>query len=457
MGSKGVNLREASLDTILEFEKTKAKSDELIHRFLDSHGELTGQEKRFYMRLTKGCIGQLIKLDAVISFYSDTPVNKLRPVIRNILRISAYQLFEMDGVPERAVVSEAVKLARKRGFSSLTGFVNAVLRKMAAEPGRVKLPGKDEPVRYLNIRYSMPEYLAEKWLKRYGLDTAEKICAAFLDERPVTVRLVRTGRTAEETLQELQKAGVSAEKAPCPENAFFLKNTPGFANLAASVKGGLFVQDLSSQLAVHAAGIRKGGRVLDVCAAPGGKSLLAADILDGTGLVVSRDLTEEKVSRINENIQRLGFANIKTEVYDAEVYDKASEKKFDVVLADLPCSGYGVIGRKPDIKYSASEEKERSLAALQKRILDNACRYVKPGGILLFSTCTVSETENEENVTAFLKDHPEFRPDPLDPYLPEELRCEESGRGMLQILPDEIKDGFFIARFVNGYPVDDRG
>ena len=457
MGSKGVNLREAALDTILEFEKTKAKSDELIHRFMDSHRELTGQEKRFYMRLTKGCIGQLIKLDAVISFYSDTPVNRLRPLIRNLLRISAYQLFEMDGVPDRAVVSEAVKLARKRGFSSLAGFVNAVLRKMAAEPERVNLPGRDEPLRYLSIRYSMPEYLAEKWMNRYGFDTAEKICASFLNERPVTVRLVQTGRSTEETLKELEKEGVSAEAAPYPGNAFFLKNSHGFADLAAFSRGDLFAQDLSSQLAVHAAGIPKGGRVLDVCAAPGGKSLLAADLLDGTGIVVSRDLTEEKVSRINENIQRLGFANIKTEVSDAEMYDEASVKQYDVVLADLPCSGYGVIGRKPDIRYSASEEKERSLAAIQKRILDNACRYVKPGGTLLYSTCTVSETENEDNVRAFLEDHPEFRPDPLDPYLPEELRCEESGKGMLQILPDEMKDGFFIARFVNGYPVDDRG
>jgi len=265
---------------------------------------------------------------------------------------------------------------------------------------------------------------------------------------------MQTGDRLSETLEMLREDNAGALKAPYPENAYFLQNTSGLKDLKAFRHGGLFVQDISSQLAVYAAGIKEGSRVLDVCAAPGGKSLLAADILKGTGSVLARDISEDKVRLINENIQRLGLENIRAEVFDAEVFDSASEGRYDTVIADLPCSGWGVIGRKPDIKYSASREKEEQLAELQYRILENACRYVRPGGTLIYSTCTVSEAENEGNAERFLAGHPDFSPVSLNPLLPEELRCESAEKGYLQILPDDIKDGFFIARFANGHPVN---
>ena len=207
------------------------------------------------------------------------------------------------------------------------------------------------------------------------------------------------------------------------------------------------MQDVSSMLAAEAAAPAPGNFVLDVCAAPGGKSMYLADLVGKTGRVLARDLTEDKVRRIRENAVRCGMDNLTAEVRDACVSDPELEKKADTVLADVPCSGYGVIGRKPDIKYQASREKEASLTELQRRILDRASACVKPGGVLIYSTCTVSQKENQENVRWFLEEHP-FVPESLDPYLCPELRGVDSARGWIQLLPGiHSCDGFFIARF----------
>ena len=211
----------------------------------------------------------------------------------------------------------------------------------------------------------------------------------------------------------------------------FLESRGRIEELTAFKKGLFYVQDLSSQMSVESSGIKAGDSVLDLCASPGGKTMTAADILAGSGRVEARDISQEKVVRIIENISRCGFENVNASVHDACIFDPSCVRAFDVVIADVPCSGYGVIGKKPDIKYGASKEKEAELIKIQRQILDTACRYVRPGGTLVFSTCTVNRGENEENAGWFVRNHDGFE--------------QVSGE---QLLPDEYHDGFYTARFV---------
>lgn len=442
------NIRLLALESLLLIRKGGRKSNEITDAVLDKYANLSGSERAFYLRLVRGTLENTIRSDMILDVYSGTPTAKMKPVIREILRMAVYQIEKMDSVPDRAAVDEAVRLAVKKGFGSLKGFVNGVLRSYLREPERFREPGKEQPSAYLQARYSVPAFLADKWIGRYGLSDAERICASFSDDRGITVRI---RRDKEKTLASLKAADITVEKAPYAPDAYRLYGADALQELEALRNGNLIVQDVSSQLAVYAAGIGKGMKILDMCAAPGGKSILAADLTGSTGSVTACDISRDRLMRMEENIRRCGIFNIKTEVRDAADPGTDPEEKADVVLVDAPCSGYGVIGRKCDIIFSASAEKEESLVRLQREILQNAARFVKKGGTLIFSTCTVNETENEGNAAWFLEQFAEqgFAAESLNDYLPGELHCESTEQGQLQLLPGIHNcDGFFIARFV---------
>ena len=438
------DLRQMALDTVLEFDKNGQKLDAIVHEKLNQHRELEPSLKKFYIRLVQGTVENLFRLDHMIEAYSQTPKKKIRPAILWILRLSAYQIAEMDGTPASAVVNEAVKMTEKRGFGRLKGYVNAVLRNMIRYPEKVTWPKEDDPVFFLHIIYSVPVYLAEKMMDAYGFEEAKRIAAAFLQDRPAAVHIKTTGNDVRKTVRSMEEDGARMTAAPWPENAYYLSKISDLRSLGSFRKGEFFVQDISSQLVCCAAGIKPGDQILDLCAAPGGKSLLAADFLNGTGKVAARDISASRVRTLQENINRMGFSNIEAEQRDALDFDEAAKNHYDIVLVDAPCSGYGVIGKKPDIKYSASAQKEEELAALQKEILQNAAAYVKPGGTLIYSTCTVSEKENEQNAAWFLQKHPDFSPLSLEKRLPQAITCTGN---LIQLLPDNFHDGFFIAAF----------
>ena len=309
------------------------------------------------------------------------------------------------------------------------------------------MPEKCDTLRALSVKYSVPEFLVEEFVSQYGKETAETMMEDFLKEKQVTIRVNCFHNTIEETKESLEKQGAELEKAPYLEEAFYLKNFETIASLKAFQEGRFQVQDVSSMMAAHLADPKPGDQVLDLCAAPGGKSLHAADKMMDQGCVEARDLTEYKVALIRENVRRAGVSCVVPRVKDAEQFDESWEQKADVVIADLPCTGYGVIGRKPDIKYYASKEKEKELVRIQKNILANAARYVKPGGTLLYSTCTVNRKENGENARWFLENFP-FEAVSLDELLPDELKSETTAAGWLQLIPGVHKtDGFFLAKF----------
>ncbi len=384
------------------------------------------RDKAFITRLCTGTVKRLIELDFRINLYARTKVKKMHPVVRGILRMGAYQLYYMDAVPAAAAVNESVRLARKNGQAGATGFINGILRSM--ERGERKYPYEDGQVTDVNglsVAFSMPEWIVKRLVEGFGVEETEQILRGFLSAAPLAIRVNQSKTTPGELRRLLVEGGVGVEEVPERPFAFLIEGGGAVERLPGFAKGLFFVQDPSSMEVVHRVGVRPGDVVVDVCAAPGGKALHAADM---GGDVRARDVSEAKVARIRENVARAGFSNVRAEVWDATRPDPAMREGADVVIADLPCSGLGVLKRKPEIKYRLQPEDVTALAGLQRQILDVVCAYVRPGGKMVFSTCTLTEEENGGNTSAFLEGHPDFS-----------LVSAET------ILPDAYHDGFYIA------------
>ena len=442
-----VNVREIILETLLLITRDGEYSHIALKNVLDKYQYLEKRERAFITRVVEGTLERQIEIDYIINQFSKVKVNKQKPVIRTILRSSVYQLKYMDHVPDSAVCNEAVKLAGKKGFVNLKGFVNGVLRNISRNLDKVSYPDPSNEIACLSVRYSLPMWMVEKWVLVYGKETVEKMGKAFLEERPVTVRRNTAVVSKEEFEKELEKDGVVYRRHPVLPYAYELTRYDYLAGLLAFQKGYFYIQDISSMQVAEWADPKEGDYVIDVCAAPGGKSLHIGDKMEGFGTVDARDISQYKVNLIEENIQRLNSINVQAKVQDATIFDVESECKADIVLADVPCSGYGVIGKKPEIKYRSTTQKEEELVILQRTILDKAAEYVKPRGVLVFSTCTIAKEENEENMMWFMNNHP-FKLESIDEFIPEELRSETTGLGYLQMLPGvHGTDGFFIARF----------
>ena len=438
--------REILMQMLLCVSQEERYSHLVLRETLEKYQFLPKQDRAFITRVFEGTIENRIRIDYWIDQVSSVKVAKMKPVIREIIRSAVYQIVYMDSVPDSAACNEAVKLAQKKGFFSLKGFVNAVLRNISRQKENLPLPPVSMPKAYLSVKYSMPEWLVEKWSRTYGEETTERILRDFLEEKPTAVRLRTFCTDTEETVHMLEAEGVRVEAAPYVETARYISDYDYVPGLKAFREGRIQVQDISSMLVGLCADPQKGADVLDICAAPGGKSLHVADLLQGTGSVEARDLTDYKVDLIRQNIERSGVINVEAVRHDATVYDRRLEEKFDLVLADVPCSGLGVIGKKTDIKYRTDPEQIKELVQLQRQILHNAAAYVKPGGTLIYSTCTICEEENQQNVKWFMQHYP-FHTVSLDRYLPRELHNDETVHGMLQLLPGVHKtDGFFLSR-----------
>lgn len=419
-----VNVRALVLEILLEVTSGREYSHVAIRGTLEKYQHLKKQERAFLTRVSEGTIERMLELDHIIGCFSKVPVKKLKPVIRNILRMSVYQLKYMDSIPDSAVCNEAVKLAGKKGFVNLKGFVNGVLRNIAKGLPSVEYPS-------LSVRYSTPQWIVEQWMEEYGEETALRMLSAQYEERPVTIRVNSVRTTKEGLIKRLEAEGAKVQDLPDMDCALAVS---GYDYLRAlpSFREGLFhVQDISSMKAALLAAPGRGDYCIDVCAAPGGKSLHLAELLSGSGMVEARDLTDDKVELIEENIARSGLTNIRAVRMDATEPDEASVGKADVLLADLPCSGLGVLNKKSDLKYRMSEEQQEELVLLQRKILSTVWRYVKPGGTLIYSTCTVHREENKGNMEWFTQ------------HFPFELVTDE------QMLPGMGRwDGFYLAKLI---------
>ncbi len=448
IADRGLENREIVLDVLLEVLERGGFVHVVLNQALAKYQYLDKADRAFITRATDGTLEYLIQIDHIINSYSKTKTQKMKPVIRNLLRFSVYQILYMDRVPDSAVCNEAVKLAVKRRFQGLKGFVNGVLRTIAREKEHITF---EEPW----LALSLPQWLYELWVSRYGEEITRKMGEAFLKENPTTVRVNASAvpgsggaeASTEAVLKSLKAQGVQVQPVMGREDLLYLKGYDYLDGLEAFQNGWIQVQDASSALVGELAAPTPGSRVIDVCAAPGGKSLHIADLMKGTGMVEARDLTFQKVQLIEENILRCGFENIRAVVWDALEEDKEAVEQADLVLADLPCSGLGILGRKPDIKHNMTMEQMKELAELQRRMLSVVWRYVKPGGRLVYSTCTIDPMENEDNARWFMENFP-FDPVDLTLYLGKDYGQALLKEGMIQFLPGvHPMDGFFISVF----------
>lgn len=444
-----VNTREIILDILLEITGRQALSHQVLKQALEKYQYLEKRDRSFITIVTEGTLENLIQIDYILNQYSKVKTKKMKPVILNILRMSVYQIRFMNSIPDSAVCNEAVKLASKRGFYQLKGFVNGILRNIVRNKDNPDFPDASEDlVKHLSIVYSMPEWIVEQWIYQYGAESASRMIKSTLDnDNAISIRCNLSRTSVEECKKLLEEEGVTVKNNPYLEEALFISGMDYLGALKSFQDGLFMVQDPSSMLVAKIAAPQKNDYCIDVCAAPGGKSLHIADLLCSTGMVEARDVSDYKVSLIQSNITRSGFTNIRAVVKDGFQGDPENENIADLVIADLPCSGLGVLGKKSDIKYHMTLEKQKELIKVQRCLLENAVKLVRPGGTFVFSTCTTNREENYENYK-WLSDNFPLKALDISGLIPEELSSDTAKNGYLQLLPGiNPTDGFFISKF----------
>ena len=435
------NIRALVLEALLLINVEKEYSHKVIDMALEKYSYLSKSDRGFFSKAVHGVIEYRLQLDYIIKKYNNG--KRIKPVIREILRMSIYQMLYMDRVPDRAVINEAVNLVKLRRLPGLTGFVNGILRKICSEKDKIVFDD-------LSIKYSMPEPILNIIKDNTG-DYFEETLDYFLKIKPVSIRVNTSKSSVKDIIKELEDENIRVEISNLNTDILYISGFDKVDEISVIKSGKAYITDASSSMISKLVETKNIKKCVDVCAAPGGKSFLLADKLPSDTKIYSCDISDNKVNIIKENANIQGFENIIPMIADARSFDERFLDA-DIVLADLPCSGIGIIGKKPDIKYRLEEDNFNSLAALQKEILDNVVRYVKKDGELIFSTCTLNRKENEENMLCFLEKHRDFKAVDLslrlDKKVVEKLNESELKKGYLKLIPGRDDcDGFFIAVF----------
>lgn len=425
--------------TLAACERQGAWSDGYLKRMLRER-HLDSRDAALATRLCFGVLQNRMLLDWHLASFCSSPLNKLDLNVLCSLRIAAYQLLFLDKIPASAAVNEAVNLTKKYCRNPrAAGMVNGILRSMLRQETLAGPVGRDE-IETLSIQFSHPRWLVEKFVDVLGFDGAKALLAADNDQPPITAQINTSKISVERAMELLSAEGVDAQPHPWLPDCLILADTGNLERLSAFRDGLFYVQDCAARLAVTAAKLRPGQRVLDCCAAPGGKSFAAAVDMENGGEVVSCDIHPHKIKLLEAGRDRLGLTCIQPQLQSAAERREEWVEAFDAVITDVPCSGIGIIRKKPDIRYK-DPEPLRGLPGVQKAILDNCSAYVKPGGVLIYSTCTLLRDENEDVVLDFLARHPEFEAEPLD------INVAGGGQSMLTFWPHiHGTDGFFAAR-----------
>jgi len=433
--------REVAVQTLVACEKQGAWSDGHLKKLIRQAG-LDRRDAALATRLCFGVQQNSLLLDFYLRHFSSVKPEKMEPAVRGALRIALYQILMMDKIPASAAVNESVAIARKLSRNPRSaGLVNAILRAfLRAQEELPAVEGKTV-AETLSLRYSHPLWLVEEWITRLGEEGTEALLKADNDQPPTTAQVNLTRTDTDRLIVSLEEQEVETEPHPWLADCLTLSNTGDLEHLEAFAKGEFYIQDVAARLAVEAAGVEAGQRILDCCGAPGGKSFAAAIRMKNRGEIITCDIHPHKVKLIEVGAQRLGLDIIRAKEQNAREFVPEWEQGFDTVLADVPCSGLGIIRKKPDIRYKDPKPLD-GLPAVQKGILENVSRYVRPGGVLLYSTCTLRHRENEGAVEEFLAGHGDFT---LEPF---ELPVPVGGtQGMVTLWPHiHGTDGFFIAK-----------
>ncbi len=439
--------RETVLKILYDVNEKSAYSNISINKYLSGSG-FRDIDRAFITDLVYGVIKWKLSIDWVIEQFSSLKMSKLSPWILNILRLGVYQLLYTDKIPESAACNESVNLSKKYGHSASSRFVNGVLRNIARNKGSIAYPdGNKNFIGFLSVKYSHPEWMVKSWLERFGKDFTESLLKSNNEIPDFTVRVNTLKASKEQLIHSLGKAGVEASGGRYVDEAVIIKNPSAFSSLEAYKLGYFQVQDESSMLVAKILDPKPGELVMDVCSAPGGKATHIGELMNNKGTVIARDIYKHKAALVEEAALRLGTSIVEAEVFDASELDEAYVGKADRVLVDAPCTGLGIIRRKPDIKWSRNASVKNEIADLQMKILYTASRYVKPGGIIVYSTCTIEREENMDVIEKFTGGDGDFELEDISPYLPGNLKESYSIPGVIQLFQNVNNiDGFFIAR-----------
>lgn len=443
MNSLKKNVRATAMDLLVTIEKNQSYSNLLLNSTIEKN-ELSPKDIGLLTELTYGTLQRRMALDFFLKpFIKDS--KKLADWILHLLRLTLYQMVYLDKIPDRAAIYEAVEIAKKRGHKGIASLVNGVLRSIQRE-GLPSFEIIADSIERLSLETSHPKWLVTRWVNQFGYDKTKEMCEMNLTAPLQTARVNLTRISRDECIALLEEDGFQIEKSSIiPEAIRCLKGN--LASTLAFKYGMLTIQDESSMLASYALGVKENQSVLDACAAPGGKSTHIAEKMGNSGEVISIDLHEHKVKLINDNARRLGLENIDTVVMDSrQVGEQFKEESFDRILLDAPCSGLGVMRRKPDMKYTKTEQDVERLSSIQQKLLQSVSPLLKKGGILVYSTCTVDREENEKTVAEFLQKNPQFEGDTtFKDRMPEAVQSLIKGYD-LQIFPQDFgSDGFYIA------------
>lgn len=432
--------RATALRVLVSCRNNGAWADAALKAQISRDG-LSGPDAALCSRIVYGVMQNRMLLDFYIGAYCTQKPDHLQPPLLEILRIGAYQIIYLDKIPDSAAVNTSVELAKLAKRWQASGLVNAVLRKLSQNKKALPPVPERDDVQRLSIQYSHPKWFVKRLVSLLGREEAERFLACDNQIAPITVQVNPLKTTLEALTEELQQAGISVQPHSWVPDCLELSGTGDLAALPSFREGKFLVQDSAARLVSLIAGIRPGQKVLDVCAAPGGKSLSAAFAMAGNGSIVACDLHENKLKRIQESADRLGVNIITTQAADGRVFRPEWEASFDTVLVDAPCSGLGIIRKKPDTRYKKADDLF-TLPVVQAAILDNAARYVRPGGTLVYSTCTILPEENEQVTEAFLAEHADFGLEPFELPLP-----VGKSDGSLTLWPQRHDtDGFYICR-----------
>lgn len=430
--------RQTAYEILLKIEKDSAFSNLAVDSVLAS-STLEQKDRALVSNIIYGTLERKLTLDFQLEKYLSKPLNKLKKNVHTLLRLGAYQILYLDRIPNSAAVNETVRLANDNNMGYASGLINAVLRKIA-DNGIILPDESSDKLKYLSVKYSCPIPLISMWSKTYGEENTLEILKASLESSPVTVRVNTLKITPQELIKELEKENTHSLCVPNIKNALYITDFgKNIEKLDCYKKGYFHVQDIASAYCVKALGAREGDRIIDICAAPGGKSFTVAQEIKGNGDILACDIYPSRTQLIDDGANRLGIDCITTCVADGEKY-YPNLKKADRIICDVPCSGLGVIRHKPEIKYKALDD-FKQLPELQYSILSNAAKYLKSGGRLVYSTCTLNKKENDKVCDRFLLEHTDFRC--IQP-----LETDTFGDKYYTLMPHKNNcDGFFIAVF----------
>ena len=427
----------------------KYSSIEIRNRLNKS--DLKNIDKALVTEIVNGTLRNLIKIDWIISRFIRRKIEKLSDNVKNILRCGVYQIVFLDRIPDSAVCNESVELAKKYSNIGAARLVNGVLRNISRQKDSIGSPNEKDISKYLSVEFSHPLWLVDLWIEIYGVDFTKKLLKKNNKVPPLSVRVNKIKISKEKLCHLFDLSNINWTEGCYNDEAIFIKGISSLKDLELFKKGYFLVQDESSMLVSKILNPKPGDFIIDVCSAPGGKSTHIAELMSNRGKIIARDISLGKLKLIEDNVRRLGIAIIETEIFDANKIDNSLINKADAVLVDAPCSGLGLVRRRSDLRWKKEKEDIEKLSRLQLSILKNASLYVKKGGVLVYSTCTLNNIENIQVIKNFLLHDKCFTLDSIEKFLPDNINAPDAKYGFLELYPHiHGTDGFFMARMVRG-------